>query len=115
MRNDPEGAAEGSDHAGLRPARKAGCERIEHAGSGRGDDDQRGDQEVEAHGAAFPKKWFASLASLIRSRKQRGRATLAASSTSELGMADEASESSAHWIYNQTVKMFAAGATPEFE
>lgn len=30
-------------------------------------------------------------------------------------MADEATESSAHWIYNQTVKMFAAGATPEFE
>jgi N-dimethylarginine dimethylaminohydrolase len=24
-------------------------------------------------------------------------------------------ESSPHWIYNQTVKMFAAGATPEFE
>src|SRR5690242_18646800 len=35
--------------------------------------------------------------------------------SSELGMADEATESSAHWIYNQTVKMFAAGATPEFE
>ena len=30
-------------------------------------------------------------------------------------MSDEATESSAHWIYNQTVKMFAAGATPEFE
>jgi len=30
-------------------------------------------------------------------------------------MTDEASQSSAHWIYNQTVKMFAAGATPEFE
>ena len=27
----------------------------------------------------------------------------------------ETGESTAHWIYNQTVKMFAAGATPEFE
>src|SRR5882672_1015554 len=35
---------------------------------------------------------------------------------SEPGMTDTpATESSAHWIYNQTVKMFAAGATPEFE
>jgi len=30
-------------------------------------------------------------------------------------MGDTTTESSAHWIYNQTVKMFAAGATPEFE
>jgi N-dimethylarginine dimethylaminohydrolase len=28
---------------------------------------------------------------------------------------DSTPERSAHWIYNQTVKMFAAGATPEFE
>jgi len=30
-------------------------------------------------------------------------------------MTNEATESSEHWIYNQTIKMFAAGATPEFE
>ncbi len=49
MRDDAERAAESGDDAGPRAARKAGREGEEHAGPGRGDDDEGGEEEFEGH------------------------------------------------------------------
>ena len=50
MGEDAESASERSDDAGARAARQTGRQRVENAGAGRHDHDQRGHEEGDAHG-----------------------------------------------------------------
>ena len=49
MRHDAERAGKRREHAGAPSAREARRQRIDDAGSGRCDDDQRGEEEFDAH------------------------------------------------------------------
>ena len=70
-------AAAGGDHADAGAARVAGRQRVEDAGAGTRDDDQRRHQEFDAHGSPFRTlaRWlvgslavYATLAAQRRSR-----------------------------------------------
>ena len=56
MRHDAERATERGDHAGARPARKAGRQGVENAGPRRHDDDERCQKEIETHAPALPRE-----------------------------------------------------------
>jgi hypothetical protein len=56
VRHDAERAAEGGDDAGARASREARRQRVEHAGAGRDDDDEGGDEKIHGHGGALERK-----------------------------------------------------------
>ena len=56
LRHDPERAAERRRDAGPRAACQRRRQRVEHAGAGRGDHDQRGQQEGQCHALALSRR-----------------------------------------------------------